>query len=50
MEGLDRLKTLCEHDRMAWSDEMGGWIAEPDEVVNALSDDGFAESPTHAQR
>lgn len=28
---------------MTWSDQARGWLAEPDEVVNALSDQGFQE-------
>jgi len=40
MTGLDELR---EHGRMTWSEAEQGWIAAPDEVMNALSSDGFAE-------
>lgn len=41
--GMGRLNELCNDGRMIWSAQVRGWIAEPDEIVDALSHDGFEE-------
>lgn len=40
MSGLDELR---EHGRMTWVEEEHGWAAAPEDVVDALSSDGFEE-------
>jgi hypothetical protein len=40
MRGLERLR---EQGRMTWIDAERGWAAAPEEIVTALSSDGFAE-------
>jgi hypothetical protein len=40
MNGLDGLRS---HGRMTWIDTERGWMAAPEEIVNALSSDGFEE-------
>jgi len=40
MTGLNELR---EQGRMTWIEEEHGWIAAPEEVMKALSDDGFEE-------
>ena len=40
MNGLDGLRG---HGRMTWIDAEQGWVAALDEVVDALSSDGFEE-------
>jgi len=35
MNGFDRLLELCRGGRMRWTGH--GWIAEPDEVMEALA-------------
>lgn len=43
MESTDRLDHLRQYGRMQWLGQAHGWRAEPDDVVNALSEDGFEE-------
>lgn len=43
MEELNRLNDLRAHGRMAWSDQACGWVADPEEIVQALSNEGFEE-------
>jgi hypothetical protein len=43
MDRNDRLDQLREHGRMHWLDDAQAWRAEPDEVVNALTAQGFQE-------
>jgi hypothetical protein len=43
MEANDRLDQLREHGRMHWLDDTQAWRAEPDEVLSALSAQGFEE-------
>jgi hypothetical protein len=43
MEQLDRFNLLREAGRIAWRGEEHGWLAAPDDVVAALSADGFHE-------
>ena len=40
MNGLDELRG---HGRMSWIEAEQGWVAVPEEIVSALSRDGFAE-------
>jgi hypothetical protein len=40
MTGLDGLRG---DGRMTWIDAERGWVAAPDEIVSALSSDGFEE-------
>jgi len=40
MDG-ENLKKLREQDRMTWIEVAHGWVAAPDDVVDALSQDGF---------
>ncbi len=48
MQGSDRLLELCHVGRMQWTGE--GWLAEPDEVVDALARDGFQECKREVTR
>jgi hypothetical protein len=43
MEQLDRFNLLREAGRIAWRPGARGWLAAPDDVVAALSADGFHE-------
>jgi hypothetical protein len=40
MTGLDELR---EQGRMTWIEQEHGWVAAPEEIVKALSKDGFEE-------
>jgi hypothetical protein len=48
MNGPDRLLELCRVGRMRWTGQ--GWIAEPEEVVEALARDGFQECKREVAR
>jgi hypothetical protein len=48
MNGSDRLLELCRGGRMHWTGQ--GWIAEPEEVVEALVTDGFQECKREVAR
>ena len=48
MQGPDRLLELCRGGRMQWTGD--GWLAEPDEVVNALTSEGFEECKREVAR
>jgi hypothetical protein len=43
MEIPHRLNELRESGKITWSDQERAWIAQPDEVVYALADEGFEE-------
>ncbi len=43
MSQLNGLKELREQGRMTWIEPEHGWVAAPEEIVNALSTDGFEE-------
>jgi hypothetical protein len=43
MDGLDRFDTLCETGTIAWTQERHGWLGRPEEIVAALTADGFHE-------
>jgi len=40
MKGLNELR---EQGRMTWIEQEYGWVVAPEEIVNALSNDGFEE-------
>lgn len=40
---MSSLNELCKQGRMTWIEPEHGWLAAPDEVVGALSNDGFEE-------
>lgn len=40
---MDRLAELRGYGRMTWIEAEQGWVATPEEIVNALSSDGFEE-------
>lgn len=40
MNGLDELR---EQGKMTWTDQERGWVAAPEEIMRALSNDGFEE-------
>lgn len=48
MQGPERLIELCRGGRMRWTGE--AWLAEPDEVVDALASDGFLECKREVAR
>ena len=50
MEGTHGLHELREHGRMQWLDNARGWRAEPDDVMNALTADGFQECKRETAR
>ncbi len=37
------LQELCEQGRMAWAERERGWLAEPEQVLTALLNEGFQE-------
>jgi hypothetical protein len=43
MQTMHGLNELRKQGRMTWIDEEHGWVAAPDEIVDALSNDGFDE-------
>lgn len=43
MQPMNGLNALREHGRMTWVHEEHGWAAAPEDVVEALSSDGFEE-------
>ncbi len=40
---MNELDELRGHGRMTWIEAEQGWVAAPEEIVNALSNDGFEE-------
>lgn len=38
------LDELRETGRMAWTDQHRGWLASPEDIVDALTSEGFEES------
>jgi hypothetical protein len=50
MEETHGLHELREYGRMQWLDGARGWRAEPDDVVNALTADGFQECKRETAR
>ena len=43
MRAMNAIDELREQGKMTWIDEEHGWIAAPEDVVNALANDGFSE-------
>ncbi len=43
MRQMQGVNALREQRRMTWIEQEHGWVAAPEEVVNALSNDGFEE-------
>ncbi len=43
MEHMHHINDLRQHGRMRWLGHERGWVASPDEVVNALADEGYQE-------
>jgi hypothetical protein len=43
MRQLKGFNELRQHSRMTWVEEEHGWVAAPEEIVSALSIDGFEE-------
>ena len=40
---MNELDELRGHGKMTWIEAEQGWVAAPEEIVNALSNDGFEE-------
>jgi hypothetical protein len=40
---MTELDELREHSRMTWIEQEHGWAAAPEEILGALSNDGFEE-------
>ncbi len=40
---MNGLKELREQGRMTWIEQEHGWLAAPEEILSALSNDGFEE-------
>jgi hypothetical protein len=47
---MHHLNELREQGRITWIDEEHGWVAAPQEIVDALSNDGFAECKRETSR
>jgi len=43
MRQLKGFSDLREQSRMTWSEHEHGWVAAPEEILSALSRDGFEE-------
>ena len=43
MRQINGLNELREQGRMTWIEEEHGWVAAPEEILKALSTDGFEE-------
>lgn len=43
MRQMNALNELREQGSMTWIEQEHGWVAAPEEIVNALSKDGFEE-------
>ena len=43
MDAAHRLDDLQQGGRMTWAREDQGWIARPDEIVDALAHEGYEE-------
>jgi hypothetical protein len=50
MERLQRLEDLRREGRLQWSESGAVWVAQPDDVVTALTSDGFAECKREVAR
>jgi hypothetical protein len=43
MRAMNAIEGLREQGTMTWTDEEHGWIADPEDIVDALANDGFLE-------
>jgi hypothetical protein len=43
MDGMHAVNVLREQGRIAWAEEHRGWVGSPEDVVGALTNDGFEE-------
>ncbi len=43
MEAMNRFDELRRHGRMRWLGDERAWVARPDDVVDALANEGFEE-------
>lgn len=43
MGGIHAVNVLREQGRIAWAEEDRGWVGSPEDVVGALTNDGFEE-------
>lgn len=43
MQQMKGFSDLREESRMTWSEQEHGWVAAPEEILSALSHDGFEE-------
>ena len=43
MQPMHGLNELRKQGRMTWIDEEHGWVAAPEDIMNALSSEGFEE-------
>ncbi|MGH7391294.1 MAG: hypothetical protein ACREM3_17820 [Candidatus Rokuibacteriota bacterium] len=43
MDTSHRFEDFQQHGRMTWGRDEGGWIAHPEEILDALSRDGYHE-------
>src|SRR5207237_1701019 len=43
MQGRNAIDELREQGRMTWIDAEDGWVAAPEDVMDALVNDGFVE-------
>ena len=43
MDSKHRLEDFREQARMTWGRDVGGWIARPEEIVDALARHGYQE-------
>jgi hypothetical protein len=43
MRAMNAIDKLREQGKMTWIDEEHGWIAAPEDIVDALASDGFLE-------
>jgi hypothetical protein len=47
---MKALRDLVIEGRIAWAPEARGWIAQPNDIVDALAREGFAEFKADAAR
>ena len=43
MNGMHAVKVLREQGRIAWAEEHRWWVAAPEDIISALTNDGFEE-------
>jgi hypothetical protein len=47
---MKALRELVNEGRIAWARDAQGWLARPDDIVDALAREGFAEFKADAAR